>query len=354
MAKFKVTYELASTLKSIRIQYNVTAKSVAEYIGKSQSYISKLEKAEIKTIEEEELTKIFKFIYQGVENGQESLDSILEKVYGTIELRFSDEEIKSQTWWDTYDTVRRRIPVPTELVEDIVRRMKAINLSSTVLCDRINANEAIRPDVKNDDRYPFNEWHAYVRNHHVDFYFIKVKIEQEYIDRLLNKEIVGTNYITMLAIAFYLHKIEKFGTQVAITTEENTNLNTIARDYLNSFKFFSISEKYKLSRLAKSKEEKEALVSSFDRENQELVNKIIFSYKVYSDIDIQHSNKVFEDVVENLNWDLSFMMAISSLKFSELKDISFTNKKSLLNEIRILIKKYNDLPEEQRKMNDYN
>ena len=42
--------ELASTLKSIRIQYNVTAKSVAEYIGKSQSYISKLEKAEIKTI----------------------------------------------------------------------------------------------------------------------------------------------------------------------------------------------------------------------------------------------------------------------------------------------------------------
>lgn len=354
MAKFKVTYELASTLKSIRIQYNVTAKSVAEYIGKSQSYISKLEKAEIKTIEEEELTKIFKFIYQGVENGQESLDSILEKVYGTIELRFSDEEIKSQTWWDTYDTVRRRIPVPTELVEDIVRRMKAINLSSTVLCDRINANEAISPDVKNDDRYPFNEWHAYVRNHHVDFYFIKVKIEQEYIDRLLNKEIVGTNYITMLAIAFYLHKIEKFGTQVAITTEENTNLNTIARDYLNSFKFFSISEKYKLSRLAKSKEEKEALVSSFDRENQELVNKIIFSYKVYSDIDIQHSNKVFEDVVENLNWDLSFMMAISSLKFSELKDISFTNKKSLLNEIRILIKKYNDLPEEQRKMNDYN
>ncbi len=48
------------------------------------------------------------------------------------------------------------------------------------------------------------------------------------------------------------------------------------------------------------------------------------------------------------------MMAISSLKFSELKDISFTNKKSLLNEIRILIKKYNGLPEEQRKMNDYN
>lgn len=354
MAKFNVTHELASTLKSIRIQNNVTAKSVAEFVGKSQSYISKLEKAEIKTIEEEELTKIFKFIYQGVENGQESLDSILEKVYNTIELRFSDEEIKSQTWWDTYDTVLRRIPIPTKLVDDIVSRMKAINLSSTTLCDRINANEAISPEVKNDDRYPFNEWQAYVRNHHVDFYFIKVKVEQEDINRILSKEIVGTNYLTMLAIAFYLHKIEKFGSQVVISGEENHNLNSVARDYLNRFKFYSISEKNKLSRLAKSKEEKEALVSSFDRENQELVNKIIFRYKIFSEIDIQRSNQVFEIIVENLNWDLSFMMAISNIKFSELKDISFTNKKNLLNEIRTLVKKYNDLPEDQRKMNDYN
>ena len=354
MAKFKVTHELASTLKSIRVQYNVTAKSVAECIGKSPSYISKLEKAEIKTIEEDELTNIFKFIYQGVDNGQESLDTILEKVYNTIEIRFTDEEIRSQTWWDTYDTVRRRIPIPAELVDDITTRMKAINLSSATLCSRINANEAISLDVKNDDRYPFNEWQAYVRNHHVDFYFIKVKIEQEYIDRLLNKEIAGTNYITMLAIAFYLHKIERFGKQVSITNEENTNLNTIARDYLNRFKFFSISEKNKLSRLAKSKEEKEALVSSFDRDNQELVNKILFCYKIFSDIDVQRSNKVFENIVNNLDWDLSFMMAISNLKFNELKDISYTNKKNLLNEIRALVKKYNELPENQRKMNDYN
>lgn len=62
MARYDVTPELASIIKSTRIVNNVTAKSVAEHIGKSQSYISKLEKGGIKSIEENELISIFKFI----------------------------------------------------------------------------------------------------------------------------------------------------------------------------------------------------------------------------------------------------------------------------------------------------
>lgn len=63
MGKFSVTPELAEIIKTTRIQNNVTAKDIAKHIGKSQAYMSKLEKAEIKTIEESNLTEIFRFIY---------------------------------------------------------------------------------------------------------------------------------------------------------------------------------------------------------------------------------------------------------------------------------------------------
>ena len=40
MAKFDVTPELATTIKTVRIQNHITSKSVAEHIGKSQAYMS--------------------------------------------------------------------------------------------------------------------------------------------------------------------------------------------------------------------------------------------------------------------------------------------------------------------------
>ena len=353
MAKFVVTPELASTLKAIRVQNNVTAKSVAGYIGKSQSYMSKLEKGEIKNIDEDELTRLFKFIYKDNINGQESMETILENIYSTIEMRYTDEEINKQTWWDTYDTVRRNIPIPSILVDDIVNRMKSIGLSVDILCDRINANEGISPQVSNIDQFPFNEWKAFVTNHKVDFYFIKMKVEKDVIGKILSKEIDGTNYVTMLAIAYYLHKIEKFKEQVIISEEDNNNLNILARDYLNSFQFYSISEKYKLSRLAKSDEEREGLLSTFDRENFELVNNILVKFKIFSDLDIRRSNKCFTIFCDNLDWDLPFIMAVLNIRFSELEDVSYSNKKKMLNEIRDIVNKYKELPKEQRTLNDY-
>lgn len=353
MAKIEVTPELASTIKSVRIQNNVNAKSVADFIGKSQSYISKLEKAEIKTIEENELTTIFKFVYQGIENGQESMDSILKKIYGTIELQFTEDEIATQLWWDNYDTVYRWIPVPPDLVDDVVARMKKMNLSSADLCKRINSNEGLSQDIKYSERYSYNRWYAFIENKKMKYTFIKLRFNQEDIDNVLKKIKKSVNYITMLAISYYLLKIEKYGQITAISEEENIDLYTSVLNYLSSFKFFSIEERNRLDKLAKTEEEKERLISSFDKENQDLVNKILTRYNFFSELDLESCNKVFRTYIKNLEWDIAFMMALSGIKFNELSDLSFTNKKNMLNEIRVIVRKYKELPEEQRKLNQY-
>ena len=42
MPKYAVTPVLADTIKTVRLQNHVPSKAVAEHIGKSQSYMSKL------------------------------------------------------------------------------------------------------------------------------------------------------------------------------------------------------------------------------------------------------------------------------------------------------------------------
>ena len=62
MPRAIVTPELAETLRGIRLQNKIQAKSLAAYIGKSPAFISKLESGNIQTIDTKELYSILQFI----------------------------------------------------------------------------------------------------------------------------------------------------------------------------------------------------------------------------------------------------------------------------------------------------
>lgn len=352
MARFEVTPELANMIKSARVQNEITAKAVAEHIKKSQSYMSRLESASIRTIEEELLTSIFRYIYEKNDDSL-SFDTILEKIYSSIEIQYTDQEIIDQLWWDTYDTVIRRIPVPGDLIDFILAEINRCQIDVGELSKRINANEAIYPMIKNEDPYPFNEWKAIIRNHKKEMIFIKLRIEEDYIRKVLGREETSTNYMTMKAIVYYLYKMIHYGSAVEIGEEGNNRLDTMSRNCLNEYRFYSIAEKYRLKKVATSIEEEERLISSFDKENQQIINKILSVYKVYTDLDIAKSNELLMKYAKNLEWDAGFMMALLSMDFNELKDTSFSVKMRLLKDVRGLIKKYKELPDEERKMNRY-
>lgn len=353
MAKFEVTPELAGIIKAERTKRNITAKSIAEFIGKSQTYMSRLEKAEIKTIEESLLTQILNFIFGNEEGSQDALDSIIEKIGTAIELQFSDEEIQNQMWFDTYDTVRRKIPIPVELVNDLNERMARRGVSVEELCARINANEGILPQITNADHYPFNEWQALVENHKIVFYFIKVKVTTEEIRDVLSRAVVSSNYILLLSICYYLRKIELYGSKVILEEDENKKLNNEAANYLSSFRFYSISEKNRRSRMAKTEEERQDLLSSFDRENQMVIQRLLANIRIYSELDVETSNRTLSTLVSNLDWDIGFVMALLGMKLHELKDISFSNKKQMLVEMYEVFLKYKNMPEELKKIDTY-
>lgn len=352
MAKFEVTPELAAILRASRAQYGLTAKEVAEHIGKSQAFISRLEKADLKTIKEMDLTNILSYIYSKDKDGRGDLDSVLEKVYKTVQLYLSDNEIENQLWWDNYDTVYRIIPIPSKLSQDLKNRLSNLHLSVSDLCQRINANEGIKP-IENKDEYPFNVWTARVVNHKLDFYFIKMHVTVKSINDILSQEQTGTNYVTMLAISYYLSKIEKFGTVVDISEEDNRAIMKEAKAYLNRYKFFSITEKSKLARISDSKEWQDSLLSSFDLENAERINDLNNAYKVFAELDIERCNKSLDIFIKNIQWDIGFMASLTSINFHQFKNISYTNKRKILSEIRDIVKKYENMPEEKLKTENY-
>ena len=353
MPKYDVTPELAETIKTVRIQNRVPAKSVAEHIGKSQSYLSKLENGDIKTIKEEELIMILRFIFGNDKDFQAFLDSAVGTIFETLERRFTDEEIAEQLWLGNFDTVMRQIPVPNKLIDYLNQRMQSLGLSIEGLCERINANEGIFPEVNNTDDYPFNEWQAYVINHKIVFQFIKMRVTIPEITQILQRNVTTANYVSVLAIAYYITKIEKFGTMVQISDDDNTTTMKEAVDCLNAHGFFSIAEKNKLRRQAHSDAERNALLSTFDKENISLVNSILQKFGFLSDYDIANTNKYLTEFNKNLEWDMGFIMRLLSIRFFELDNVSFALKKQLLSEIEEIVQKYKEMPGEQKRIESY-
>ena len=353
MAKYDVTNELAEIIKSTRIQNHISSKSVAEHIGKSQSYMSKLEKGDIKSIDESELTSIFKFIFNSDEDFQIFLNTTLYQILKTLDLRFTDDEIDEQLWFCNYDTVLRLIPIPEELIDNLNYRINTLNLSISELCSRINSNEGIDPQITNVDAYPFNEWQAFVVNHKIEFSFIKMKVQPSEIEGIINKTYKSSNYVTMQAIVYYLLKIEEYDDKVDISGEENTNLMAETVKYLNSYKFFSLAEKRKLKNQAKSKTELDNLLSTFDKDNIALINEILTAFKLFSELDIAKTNEFLSHFVKNLKWDNGFMMRLISIELFNTVNLSFALKKNMLSEIQAVVKKYNDIPDEQKNIEIY-
>lgn len=353
MAKYDVTQALADTIRTARLQNNISSKSVANHIGKSPSYLSKLEKGEIKTISEETLTQILSFIFGKSDNLPDFLNTSLGDILDTLVLRYTDDEINQQIWFSNYDTVMRRIPIPEELVNELNDKLTKLNITLEHLCSRINDNEDISPIIKDLDFYSFNEWHAYVKDHRIEFSFIKMKLNPEDIKAIFDKKITVTNYVTMLAITYYIIKIEQKGTIVQISDDEQKLLMKEAESLLSSFKFYSILERSRLSRQVNSISERIELLNTFDQDNYSLINDILHVFQILSDMDIVKTNKYLEEFYKNLKWDAGFTLKLISSPFYELDNISFTNKKTILNEIKKMEDTYKTMPEEKKTIESY-
>ena len=348
MARVIVTQELADTLRTIRLQNKVQAKSLAAHLSKSPAYISKLESGNIQTIENSELYEILRFILNDAENQ----DDIAEQIYASLKFKYTKKEIEEQVWFTNFDTVERSIPIPESLVDELKSRMKKNGVSTQQLISRINANEALDVEELCDDSIPYNRWYHQKRIGG-SAQSIKIRMSENQLRSILNKEVDVSAYVFVFCIALYIIKIENFGERVYISDDENNEIMAQATDLLNTHKFLSISTKDQLLSERHTQDKVEDILSTFDIENIEIVNEIISGFRFASECNIKKTNSELRSFSNNMKWDLGFMMRLVSLDFKSLEKMNISNRRKLITDIEKLIETYSQLPDEKNKIETY-
>ena len=335
MAKIIVTEGLVDTLKMLRIQNGIKAKDLAEHIGKTPGYITRLEKREIKLIDVEAVDSIFSFVlgknYQNTE--------AWEQIYANLQIKLSKSEIENELWFSNYDTVYRYIPVPTSIIDYFNSKIDDLNISREYLLKRINANEAVPEEELKDDSIKPNKWYHSTLE---DRTLIKIEMDTSLLNRILDKKILSSHYIFIYCIAYYLLKIEELGDIVKIDNSTDRRLLLYARNVLNEHKFYSIVERENIINSNKSKDEIQKLLSSFDNENTKLIGEILNEIKIASELDIRVTNERLSNFFKNLSSDIWFTLKVISLDYHLLELMDFAQKKDFIKEVEKLIKQYSD------------
>ena len=353
MAKFLLNEKCVNMIKTLRIQHNVKVNTIAVALGKSPSYITKLERGIIKSIEEDELKKIFASIFGQTEEIESLLDKNLNQIFEELSRVMNDTEIKHQVWFMNYDTVFRILPVSPALSRNLSDRLKALNMDIVSLCDRINANEELTDEERNNKDNHKNRWNAVIKNGTIDHTYIFMKVDSVDVRRVLKYEVGNANYILVYAIAYYIAKIEKFGNEINVSHDDIRVLQKETIEYLNKYKFYTLMHKRQSARMAASKEEYMEKLSSFDQDNLELMEGVVGHFARLSETFVSRTNKYLKVLNSNLDWDAGFMMALMSIPFSELGNLSFNSKQEMLNEINQVVKKYKNLPDEKKIIENY-
>ena len=93
--KIKLSENIGLQLKEFRTKYKVKGKDIAELLGKSSAYVSKLEKGQIHQIEKDELVKITNYITQS----DEGYYLFCEKIAETADAK----ELNHNIWLINFD-----------------------------------------------------------------------------------------------------------------------------------------------------------------------------------------------------------------------------------------------------------
>ena len=88
--KIKLSENIGLQLKEFRTKYKVKGKDIAELLGKSPAYVSKLEKGQIQQIEKDELVKITNYITQS----NEGYYLFCEKIAETADAKELDHDCR--------------------------------------------------------------------------------------------------------------------------------------------------------------------------------------------------------------------------------------------------------------------
>ena len=301
-----MTSELGMALKNFRIEHEVTASSITEEFSKSSSYITKLEKGDIKKIDGHFLIKLCNF---KVSQNYRSYSPETKVIINNIDDLLIDHNI------------------PTKLIYDIDTYMKNHNINIDQLVDKINANEDI---VENPDFGAAlnNQWTLSSSDNDKYDSFIKLNIPLSYIEDLLSRKISTIHFVIGQAILYALYRLG----------------NEDAPDILanNQLQINDITHYVRPNYVAFINDNIDTLFGGLSPEISEALQSITLALKLVTNVtkNEDYGPKRLKQINTNLENDLGFAFAFMSSNLDTLASKSKEQKSKFLKELKKLIDSY--------------
>ena len=339
--KFSITPELARLVKTLRVQNNVNAKDLAAHLGKSPSYVSKLESGQMRRIEDNTLTEALCFCAGSTDFYGEALPAAVRVLRGMLD----PGNIVDQIWLMHYDAVERIVDVPGDMVADISNNLAASEISIATLVQFLNANI----DSEAPASFPANQIVA------VDYDGPKrvtahIEISKETVSQLLKGEVVKTRYFILHNIVHAMFRLRDYAdVKTKLPPDDAIKVLQYTAVYLEQWNIESLmgygqflsSDEFVAHQLP-------LLVG-----DSGIVDTIADMLHEISAHDLLNTVEQLSAFRETIAWDPAFALKIIGISFSDLDDLSYSNKRALLSDINALVERYENMSDLERKLENY-
>ena len=342
--KINVTPELAVLIRTIRTRRGISAKELASDIGRSPSYLSKLESGSIRSIRRDELTGILDRIAEG----ESFFDEKLLDVIRTLATIIEPDEILGQSWLIQYDTFERPITIPEDFALEIRGRLEALGMTEDELADIINANK----DVKDPDSIPANEivMMDYPKG---KLFRMKASVSADQIRAITSCKDLTTNYGTIYSIMFVVVKLEKYGD---IGHMDPPEAREVLRETGRSLALHDVYSLTKYGQILSSGEFQSnqlLVIDTFDKVDSNTINSLIEMFRSAAEYDRAMFMDLMDSFFANMEWDTAFMFKLIGTRFYELGELSHTNKQQLIDDIQKLFARYESMSDFEKRLERY-
>lgn len=339
--KLEVTPELAKVLKTMRVQNGVSARDVASHLGKSPSYVSKLEGGGVHSIDKDCLVDLLKFVSSGAGIYEVALPNAARLLENTVDV----DRLVNQTWLMQLDVIERPVSIPFDMTRDIAANLHKMQVSSKDLASYINANL----DSQMPASFPANQF-TVIEYDGRPRLLASVDIPESLVGNVVAGETLETGYYVVYNIVYAMFRMQNFPDEMdKLPPEKVTTVLRCTAAYMDrwgihslvGFSHFISSDDFIQYQLP--------LASGMSG----IVGHIAEQLDEIASIDSLSAINQLNVFSETLQWDPAFALKIAGIPFSSLGDMSFANKQRLLHEIIDLVDRYDNMDELERRLESY-
>lgn len=338
--KFTVTPELASLLKTMRARNRVSSKDVAEHIGKSPSYLSKLEGGSVQTMDRDQLYRMLTFIAGSDDFYGAVLPDVASFLLASVGGRYVD-----QAWFLQFDFVERPVVVPTGMSKDMRSHFKTLGVDAKQITDYINANL----DSEATEAFPANQAISMELDGSYRF-IMRLELEVSAVEQVLSGKEAHVSYLVAYNVAHKMFRMMRHpGVQTKLPPDEAMALLSVTADYMDRWNIHSLGGFAHYLASGEFASYQLPLVTSHGG----AVDRVATQLAELVERDSLNAISSLNVFLETLDWDPAFACKVLGLPFAGLGAMSFANKKKLINELYAVAERYASMDELERKMESY-